>query len=384
MSNTTKTTSTASPLYYVEDTQGNQSDLYSFTVNKKLRRNRPVVGSSSGNAGGGTYNNPTIGNARHDENENITGGKSGDNNGHEVETQVIYYPTYGWKVYRALDPQRAERIALCMEKACKNNHIGYDQSNRTSLYNAVKDHGFDVSLVTTNVECDCSSLVAVCCNYAGISVSKDMTTSTENSDLTNAVIKGTNTKGIIKKYSSIKKSNENKLVRGDILLKTGHTAVYLGGGHTKHWVISGTKYGSESTYEFPINSFKTKSFAYSLRKIRDYWVSQGCETKNGYAAIDGCYLIACTSTFGKPGDKILWKMSDGTTIPTIMTDEKSQKKVAWDSDPANKYGHAGGKRMIEWCGSPTTSKNPYQQLGITGHVTDVYNCGSKINVNNLK
>ena len=42
-------------------------------------------------------------------------------------------------------------------------------------------------------------------------------------------------------------------------------------------------------------------------------------------------------------------MSDGTTIPTIMTDEKSQKKVAWDSDPANKYGHAGGKRMIEWC-----------------------------------
>ena len=68
-----------------------------------------------------------IGSARIDENGKAHGGKAGDQTGREVSTQNWYLNSKGWRVFRAKNPSVAEKIAQCMERACKNSRIGYDQ-----------------------------------------------------------------------------------------------------------------------------------------------------------------------------------------------------------------------------------------------------------------
>ena len=109
-----------------------------------------------------------VGSARIDENGRATGGKAGDQTGKEVSTQNWYLHSKGWRVFRAKNPAAAEKIAKCMEMACKNSKIGYDQASRNTLYKEAEPFGFDVSKVTTPCETDCSALVRVCCAYAGI------------------------------------------------------------------------------------------------------------------------------------------------------------------------------------------------------------------------
>ena len=69
---------------------------------------------------------------------------------------------------RAKDAAARERIALAMERACANNNIGYSQPTRNTLYSDVKPYGFDPAKTTKKVNTDCSALVRVCVNFAGI------------------------------------------------------------------------------------------------------------------------------------------------------------------------------------------------------------------------
>ena len=101
-----------------------------------------------------------IGSARIDENGKAHGGQAGDQTGKEVSTQAWYASSKVWRVFRAKDAA-AEKIALAMERACANPQIGYDQYQRLTLYNNVKDRGFDPGATTKNVETDCSALVRV-------------------------------------------------------------------------------------------------------------------------------------------------------------------------------------------------------------------------------
>lgn len=110
-----------------------------------------------------------VGSARIDERGKISGGKAGDSTGKEVSTQNWYLHSKGWRVFRAKDRVHALRIGECMKKACDNNKIGYDQYQRNTLYDKAKKVGFDVSKVSEKCETDCSALVRVCCEYAGIS-----------------------------------------------------------------------------------------------------------------------------------------------------------------------------------------------------------------------
>ena len=168
--------------------------------------------------------NVIIGSARSDEHGKISGGAAGDQTGKEVSTQSWYLHSKGWRVFRAINAAVAEAIAVCMEAACANNLIGYDQNQRNTLYNAAKLVGFDVRLIKTAVETDCSALIRVCLAFAGIMVA-DFNTSTEASALlkSGAFVELTDSK-----YT--KKSDY--LRRGDILVtKTkGHTAAVLSNG----------------------------------------------------------------------------------------------------------------------------------------------------------
>lgn len=161
-----------------------------------------------------------IGHACIDENGKSQRGLAGDQTGKEVCTRSYYNHKKGWVVLRATNKNVAEKIAKCMEDACANKYIGYDQSSRHTLYNAVKNNGFkcDIKSLKKAVETDCSALVRVCVNYAGVSVG-DFTTLNEKSVLTST--------GKFKLISW--NGDKNSLKRGDILVtKTkGHTAVVI-------------------------------------------------------------------------------------------------------------------------------------------------------------
>jgi cell wall-associated NlpC family hydrolase len=164
-----------------------------------------------------------IGSARISENGTVQGSAAGDQTGKEVATQNWYLHTKGWILLRPKEEYR-EKIAVAMERACANRHIGYCQTHRGTLYSAAKAVGFDPSQVTTDVETDCSALVRVCCAYAGISLD-NFTTATESSVLINS--------GKFERLTDSKYTTSSAyLVRGDILVTktSGHTVVVLSNG----------------------------------------------------------------------------------------------------------------------------------------------------------
>ena len=165
-----------------------------------------------------------IGSARIDENSKAHGGTAGDQTGKEVSTQSWYASSKVWVLLRAKNAEAREKIARCMQAACDNKHIGYDQYSRDTLYNEAKQYGFDVSKVTKNVETDCSALVRVCVNYAGISVGNFRTTNEAS------VLMAT---GAFDKYTDDAHCKQShNLLRGDILVTSvqGHTVVVLSDG----------------------------------------------------------------------------------------------------------------------------------------------------------
>ena len=167
-----------------------------------------------------------IGSARIDENGKAHSGRAGDQTGKEVSTQNWYLSSKGWRVYRAKNPAVAEKIAQCMERACANAHIGYDQYQRNSLYNVAEPLGFDTAKVTTDCETDCSALVRVCCAYAGIlGLPADFRTVNEPTYLAKT--------GAFVELTGGKYTEQSLyLGRGDILVTkvSGHTVVVLSNG----------------------------------------------------------------------------------------------------------------------------------------------------------
>ena len=166
----------------------------------------------------------TVGSARIDENGKARGGKAGSQNGKELATQAWYKHAKGWVVLRPIDPEQAERIALAMERAIANPHIGYDQGQRLTLYNYAKLVGFDTGRVTTNVETDCSALVRVCLAFAGIDT-PSFTTANEAK-----VLLAT---GRFRQLTGAEYTDRSdRLRRGDVLVTRtqGHTVVVLSDG----------------------------------------------------------------------------------------------------------------------------------------------------------
>lgn len=187
-----------------------------------------------------------IGSARSDHDR-----KSGDSKGTEVAPSYLYltngvYEFDGRKekdiyVLRPTGSGDANEIAECIEKAIKNNNIGYSQSNRLTTINKLIEIGkknkykdskkiYNPSNIKTKVDVDCSSLVGIAVNYAGIKVNvKNFNTGNEKDTL-----KQTG------KFKVIKSPTELK--RGDIIVTTkkGHTVVVLKGGKVSSKTTSTT------------------------------------------------------------------------------------------------------------------------------------------------
>lgn len=165
-----------------------------------------------------------IGHASIDERGKASGGVAGDQSGGEVCTRSWYSSPWD-VVLRPKSAEVAEKSAKACEAACANNHIGYDQYQRNTLYHHAKSVGFDLSKITDNCECDCSSLMHVCAIAGGANLSYGA----------NGFWTGNMVNGMSGEYKVL---TDNKyltsdayLKRGDILLRTsGHTAMVLENG----------------------------------------------------------------------------------------------------------------------------------------------------------
>ena len=152
--------------------------------------------------------------ARIDERGRAVGGRAGDQSGSELNCHTLA-GTGAW-TYILRPPAKArERMIKEAYAAAKNNHIGYDQNQRTTLFTQAKAKKWDIAKITVDCECDCSSLIAVLCNCAGLSVSKDMYTGNQVAALTKV--------GFTKLTYA-----ESKLQRGDVIWRKGHTEIYVG------------------------------------------------------------------------------------------------------------------------------------------------------------
>ena len=162
-----------------------------------------------------------IGHASIDENGKASGGKAGDSTGKEVCIRSWY--SKPWQYYLECTDEKVANIAATyMEQICNNDKVGYDQSERLTLYNQLKVHK-DVSKLTS-CECDCSSLVACCYIMAGLDINPSCTTRNLRSNLLS-------TGKFVAYNDNIHLSTSNKAKRGAIYLKEGaHVVMALENG----------------------------------------------------------------------------------------------------------------------------------------------------------
>lgn len=170
-----------------------------------------------------------IGHASIDEKGKIAGGAAGDQTKKEVCTRGWYDGSWNI-VLRFKDSAMAEKVALAMEKACKNDKIGYDQNQRNTLLTKARKVNYDPARVTEKCETDCSALVSLCCMYAGIS--ENALFKNNNSATTSTLKSRLAATNEIKQLSAKKYlDNDDYLKRGDIILREGyHVAVVLEDG----------------------------------------------------------------------------------------------------------------------------------------------------------
>lgn len=143
-----------------------------------------------------------------------------------LDGELNVVPWYGpWEcVYRPLDEKVAEFIAAFMLSAVSNgSHIGYSWSGNTGVFDACQKMTIpNPAMITAMVNCDCASLVGAAVYFSGIKADGLRTLCTwQMEDIlgkTNAFSKLT-TKELCENGKGVR--------RGDILWKTGHTAVAL-------------------------------------------------------------------------------------------------------------------------------------------------------------
>ena len=84
---------------------------------------------------------------------------------------------------------------------------------------------------------------------------------------------------------------------------------------------------------------------------------------DGFGVINGRYVIACTTTYGKVGDYLDVVQSDGTVIPCVIGDIKSSGDAG-----CNKWGHMDGKNVIEF----VVDKNSWYASGKGGSASSMH------------
>ena len=153
-------------------------------------------------------------------------GVTKDNPGGNMDGELNVVAWYGpWeKVYRPVDPAVAEKIAWFMERAVANgSHIGYSWSGNTGVYDVMAAKGTDDPMdIDTPVNTDCAAIEGAAIEHAGVHHAGLRTLTTWKMD---SVLGATKAFSVLT-TKELCESGKG-IQRGDILWKTGHTAVAI-------------------------------------------------------------------------------------------------------------------------------------------------------------
>lgn len=98
----------------------------------------------------------------HDENGKYRGGKAGDQSGTEWYARASYFSTKWTEVWEPPTEAIGLKVASQAKAGANNNNIGYDQNQRNTLLTEAEKVGFDLAMIKTPCEADCSSSTTVC------------------------------------------------------------------------------------------------------------------------------------------------------------------------------------------------------------------------------
>ena len=134
----------------------------------------------------------------------------------EVVTENWYMtPDNPWTaVLRPPVNMRTPMVQLALA-IVNNNNVGYDQPRRDTLRQQLVAHNFDVTQIGV-CDCDCSSFIRCLCIYAGTDPG-NIYTANEYSALV-AI-------GFTPYTTAEYLNTPDNLIKGDVLLKNGHTAI---------------------------------------------------------------------------------------------------------------------------------------------------------------
>lgn len=152
--------------------------------------------------------------------------KPGDQTGKEVCVRSWYSKPWTYMI-RYPNSEIGEKATSVAIKLANSGLVGYDQSDRDTMYRALKRNNFDVdAYIRTGekTECDCSSFVYACYACFLPEIRRD-STAPRTADM-----KGSYGKWGFKCYTNAAYLRGENLQEGDILLKpNGHTAMATDG-----------------------------------------------------------------------------------------------------------------------------------------------------------
>lgn len=171
-------------------------------------------------------------------------------------------------VYRPTSSVKADRLADAAEATCRNVNVGYSwYSDRTTFWKELSAAGYDPAKIKTPCNGDCSAGVAAWANVAGIAVDPNMTTRSEDSVLLGS-----------RQFMRLPYMGPKYLHRGDVLWRSGHTAVVIDNGEYFDRCAPMTGTASSWCRTLPVTRTDTKIEPDTVvRKGQMIWISAGAD-----------------------------------------------------------------------------------------------------------
>lgn len=209
---------------------------------KKYWPKQQTQSSSTTNTGGdktmAKYAAGSIANSGHDENNSYSGGRAGDQTSTEWEVRSFYNRPWDC-VLRYPNAQARATAARLGIDAANNNHIGYDQYQRTTFWQQLTRVGYEPSKITVDCEQDCSAGVSAIWKAVGYLMGIQALKNISEDNWTGSMKSAFRAAGFEVLTSSKYLTSSDYLLAGDVLLNEScHTALV---------VVSGAKSGESSS-----------------------------------------------------------------------------------------------------------------------------------------
>lgn len=168
----------------------------------------------------------TISQASHDERGQYTGGTAG-NQSDELNTRALW--DNGWQTLITWnDAAKGKACATAALQAVGNKHIGYDQYERNTILTYAEAAGYNLAAITTDCECDCTSLASVCAIAAG--APKSIMFEGGNLAYTGNIADRLKRTGLVTIQNGLSYSQiQAKASTGAIIVSSGHAVIVTSG-----------------------------------------------------------------------------------------------------------------------------------------------------------